>query len=193
MIEALRSIWRSVEAEGETLGWPQAEIDAEKQRKSIKSVKGIDKDYFLAKVAKAYMAIIGDGRGGVFCENGLEEPASWASATQGDIRLGSFDVVLANPPFGKKLKITDRDLLGRYRLGKKWTKNRKTGEFTQSGSALDAQVPQILFVERCLELLRPGGRMGVILPESMLCNPSHRYVVQYIQSVARIYSSSELS
>lgn len=186
LIEALRSIWRSVEEEGDVLGWPQTEIDAEKQRKSIKSVKGIDKDYFLAKVAKAYMAIIGDGRGGVYCENGLEEPSSWAPATHSDIRLGSFDVVLANPPFGKKLKITDGEVLANYKLGRKWKKDRSSGEFSHGSEMLDSQVPQILFVERCLELLKPGGRMGMILPESMLCNPSHRYVVQFIQSVARI-------
>jgi type I restriction enzyme M protein len=186
LIEALRSIWKSVETEGEALGWPQSEIDAEKQRKSIKSVKGIDKDYFLAKVAKAYMAIIGDGRGGVFCENGLEQTSSWANATQGDIRTGTFDVVLANPPFGKKLKITDQDILSNYKLGRKWTKDHKTEEFSFGSNMLDAQVPQTLFVERCLDLLKPGGRMGMILPESMLCNPSHRYVMQYIQSVARI-------
>lgn len=186
LIEALRAIWRTVDEEGKNLGWPENEINAEKHRKSIKNVKGIDKDYFLAKVAKAYMTIIGDGRGGVFCENSLDRPEGWSAAAQGDVRFGQFDVVLANPPFGKKLRIEDADILSNYNLGKKWTRDKKNDRYIQSDELLDAQVPQVLFVERCLSLIKSGGRIGIILPESMLCNPSHRYVIEYIKSVARI-------
>ena len=50
------------------LGWPDTEIQAEKQKVAIDRLRGIDKDMFLSKVAKAYMAILGDGRGGVHCE-----------------------------------------------------------------------------------------------------------------------------
>lgn len=41
-------------------------------------------------------------------------------------------------------------------------------------------------MERCLDLLADGGRLGIVLPESMVCNPSHRYMMQYILSRARI-------
>ena len=51
---------------------------------------------------------------------------------------------------------------------------------------LGAQAPQILFVERCLELLKDSGRLAMIAPESMFCNPSHRYIIHHIESVARI-------
>ena len=44
--------------------------EPEKQKVAIKNFRGIDKDTFLSKVAKAYMAILGDGRGGIYCEKG---------------------------------------------------------------------------------------------------------------------------
>ena len=165
------------------------EIHAEQQKVAIKNIRGIDKDYFLAKVAKAYMAIIGDGRGGVFCENSLDERNHWKVTTQEDIHLKSFDVVLTNPPFGKKLKIHDNSILSKYQLGHKWKKvTTDSGDtsFFKEPRLRDAQSPQILFVERCLQMLRDGGRLGIMAPESMFCNPSHRYIVQYIKSVARI-------
>ena len=75
LVEALRESWRQIEQRSLTLNWPDAEIFAEKQSAAIKNFRGIDKDSFLAKVAKAYMAILGDGRGGVFCENSLDHPS----------------------------------------------------------------------------------------------------------------------
>lgn len=186
LIEALRGVWKRIEENGSSYGWPDVEISSEKQEAAIKNFRGIDKDNFLSKVAKAYMAIIGDGRGGVFCENSLDRPKNWKSLTQENISLGGFDVVITNPPFGKKLKIDDSEILKFYSLGHKWRKNKKKDEFKQSNTRHDSQSPQILFVERCLELLKKNGRLGIIVPESMFCNPSHRYIVQYIKSVARI-------
>jgi len=186
LVEATREIWRKVEAEAESLGWPDTEIATEKQAVAIKNVRGMDKDYFLSKVAKAYMAIIGDGRGGVFCENSLDIPKHWKSKTRDHIQPNGFDVVVTNPPFGKKLKIDDEVILGSFQLGRKWTLNRAVREYERTTNLHKGQAPQILFVERCLELLKPGGRMGIIIPESMLCNPSHRFIIQYLKTVARI-------
>ncbi|MEL6297331.1 MAG: N-6 DNA methylase [Pseudomonadota bacterium] len=186
LVESLREMWKGVDAQGADLSWPDHEIFSEKQKLAIRNIRGIDKDYFLAKVAKAYMAIIGDGRGGVFCENSLDEPGQWRHPATDDVRMGTFDVVLTNPPFGKKLKIDDQSLLKNYQLGHKWTKEKGKSHFQQSNKLWDGQAPQILFIERCLDLLKPGGRIGIMAPESMFCNPSHRYIVQYIKSVARI-------
>jgi len=186
LVESLREIWRRIEVRSAELSWPEHEIFAEKQKAAIKNIRGIDKDYFLAKVAKAYMAIIGDGRGGVFCENSLDNRGSWKAVTQEEIHFGAFDVVLTNPPFGKKLKIDDRTILVKYQLGHKW-KKRKDGEaYERSDTLHDGQSPQILFIERCIALMKDGGRMGIMAPESMFCNPSHRFIVEYIKSVARI-------
>jgi type I restriction enzyme M protein len=51
---------------------------------------------------------------------------------------------------------------------------------------LDKQPPQILFIERCLNLLRDGGRMGIVLLESIFGMPKYRYVVDFINKRARI-------
>ena len=50
------------------------------------------------------MALVGDGRGGIFCANSLANPADWPSAMNEKIALGKFDVVLTNPPFGEKYR-----------------------------------------------------------------------------------------
>lgn len=186
LVESIRDVWKKIEERGALLGWPDSEIASEKQEVAIKNFRGIDKDNFLSKVAKAYMAIIGDGRGGVFCENGLESSSHWKSITRDHIQLGSFDVVVTNPPFGKKLKIDDTAILGSYNLGYKWTHNKINYQYEKTNTLHKGQAPQILFIERCLELLKEGGRLGIIAPESMFCNPSHRHIVQYIKTIARI-------
>ncbi|MEU8816197.1 N-6 DNA methylase [Actinoplanes sp. NPDC048796] len=185
LVEVLRSLWEQVETRGQELRWPTREIDSEKQKVAIKSIRGVDKDAFLSKVAKAYMAVLGDGRGGVFCENSLA-PDTWHARASDEIRDGSFDVVVTNPPFGKKLKVQEASTLAKFDLGHRWIRDRSTEEFVRSQNLTDGQAPQILFIERCLDLLQPGGRMGIVIPESMLCNPSHKFIVSYILSRARI-------
>lgn len=184
LVESLRHVWRRVEEEGHALGWPEREIDAEKQKAAISNFRGIDKDSFLSKVAKAYMAILGDGRGGVFCENSLETPSNWHHKAKDEVRMGSFDVVITNPPFGKKLAIEAEDILKTFDLGYSW-KQDKDGAFAK-GNLLDKQPPQILFIERCLDLLKPGGRLGIVLLESIFGMPKYRYVVDYITKRAKI-------
>ena len=186
LVDALRYVWRQVRLSGQELDWPDQEIFSEQQKVAIRNFRGIDKDTFLSRVAKAYMAIIGDGRAGVYCENSLEKPERWSSHTQDGVQFGQFDVVITNPPFGKKLKLDDQGVLASYRLGHKWYWDKETQEFEESGKVRDGQSPQILFIERCFSLLKPGGRLGIILPESMLCNPNHRYIMHYIKSVAEI-------
>src|SRR5690606_10715920 len=97
--------------------WPEREIEIEKQKVAIDKIRGIDKDYFLGKVCKAYMAILGDGRGGVFCENSLDEPKNWHSKTRGKVPLESFSTVVTNPPFGKKIIVEGEKLLQQYQIG----------------------------------------------------------------------------
>lgn len=186
LVDALRYVWRQVRASGRELDWPEQEIHSEQQKVAIRNFRGIDKDAFLSRVAKAYMAIIGDGRAGVYCENSLDKSERWSRQTQGEVQFGQFDVVITNPPFGKKLKLDDQGVLAGYRLGHKWYWDKETREFEESGKLRDGQSPQILFIERCISLLKPGGRLGIILPESMLCNPNHRYIMHYIESVAQI-------
>ncbi|MFN5513806.1 MAG: restriction endonuclease subunit M [Cyanobacteriota bacterium] len=184
LVEALRHVWRKVDEQGQSLGWPEKEIDSEKQKIAIRNFWGIDKDDFLSKVAKAYMAILGDGRGGVFCDNSLERRENWKTQTRENIVFEGFDVVITNPPFGKKLAIDQEELLKTFNLGKVWKRN-DAGEFVGNGLQ-DKQPPQLLFIERCLDLLRPGGKLGIVLLESIFGMPKYRYVVDYITRNATI-------
>jgi len=185
LIEGLKAEWGTLKEQyGEE--WPEAEILAEEQKVAIKNIRGIDKDSFLGKVAKAYMALMGDGRGGIFCENSLVASKYWGTKTQDNVREKSFDVVLTNPPFGKKLKIDETEILSLYDLGRKWKKNKKQNIYEKTDVLVDAQPPQILFIEKCLNLLNSKGRMCFVSPESIFCNPSHRHIVQFIKERAKI-------
>lgn len=184
LVEALRYVWGKLEKKGIDFGWPESEIEAEKQKIAIKNLRGIDKDYFLSKVAKAYLAILGDGRGGIHCENSLDNFNNWSSKTREDIQEKSFDIIVTNPPFGKKLAIDSTDILELYDLGYKWTKD-KSNQFSK-GELLDNQPPQILFIERCFQMLKPGGKMGIVLLESIFGMPKYQYVVNFILKNAKI-------
>ncbi len=184
LVESLRYVWNKLEQQALALGWPEAEIEAEKQKIAIKNFRGIDKDNFLSKVAKAYLAILGDGRGGVHCENSLESFNNWSAKTIEDIQPGTFDVIVTNPPFGKKLAIDSTEILELYDLGHKWSLSAE-GEFVK-GDLVDKQPPQLLFIERCFDMLKPGGRMGIVLLESIFGMPKYQYIVNYIRSKAKI-------
>lgn len=184
LVESLRYVWNKLEEKATELGWPEAEIEAEKQKVAIKNFRGIDKDNFLSKVAKAYLAILGDGRGGVHCENSLDKFTNWSAKTKEDIVEGTFDVIVTNPPFGKKLSIDATEMLELYDLGHKW-KQDGDGNFVMEG-LVDKQPPQILFIERCFQMLKPGGRMGIVLLESIFGMPKYQYVVDYIRRKSKI-------
>lgn len=184
LVESLRYVWNKLEEKTTELGWPEAEIESEKQKVAIKNFRGIDKDNFLSKVAKAYLAILGDGRGGVHCENSLDKFTNWSAKTKEDIVEGTFDVIVTNPPFGKKLSIDATEILELYDLGHKW-KQDGDGNFVMEG-LVDKQPPQILFIERCFQMLKPGGRMGIVLLESIFGMPKYQYVVDYIRKKSKI-------
>lgn len=151
---------------------------------------GIDKDAFLAKIAKIYLSLLGDDEFHIYCENSLEVPIKWSKDTKEKIQLGTFDVVLTNPPFGAKIPVVGKELLSQYQLGHMW----QNGEnWLQTNKLLDKQAPQVLFIERCLQLLRDGGRLGIVLPEGIFGNPSDRYIWEYISSVASVIGVVSLS
>ena len=183
LVEALKHVWATVQDQCSDLGWPDNEIVAEKQEVAIKHFRGIDKENFLSKTTKAYMAILGDGRGGIFCENSLDH-AHWSHDAKAMVPFDSFDVIITNPPYGSKLKIVESTILCHFDLGFKWT--TKNGVVEISDKLQDSQTPQVLFIEQCLNLLKVGGRLGVVAPESMFCNPSHRYIMEYIRRHAEI-------
>jgi type I restriction enzyme M protein len=186
LIMALEHVWKKMEAQAKAKAWSAVQLDRKKRDIASKCFRGIDKDSFLAKVTKAYMAIIGDGRGGVFCENSLLPPKDWHHTTRDSIEVGSFDVVLTNPPFGTKIPIKGEPVLSQYELGSKWKKDKKTGTVEKTGTLHEDQPPQILFLERCLQLLKAGGRLGIVLPEAVFGMPTYEYVVTFLRERTKI-------
>jgi type I restriction enzyme M protein len=186
LIMALECVWKKLEAQAKAKGWSAVQLDRRKRDIASKCFRGIDKDSFLAKVTKAYMAIIGDGRGGVFCENSQLPPKDWQHATQDRIEMGSFDVVLTNPPFGTKIPIKGERVLSQFDLGYKWKKDKKAGNMEKTATLHEDQPPQILFLERCLQFLKRGGRLGIVLPEAVFGMPTYEYVVTFLRERTKI-------
>ena len=172
LVESLRHKWQALDKQASKFSWTPSALAEEKTNTAIKTINGIEKDSFLAKVAKAYMAIMGDGKGGIFCEDSLDLPANWSPTTQQHVLLQRFDVVLANPPFGKDIKVSGKDKLEQYNLAHKHVKGVITAKLE------DNQNPQVLFVERCIQLAKDGGKIGLILPETYFHAPSTKVVTE---------------
>ena len=191
LIESLRHVWSKIDVKAEKLGWSKKRIDEEKQYVATTYFRGIDKDSFVAKVTKAYMAIIGDGRGGVFCENSLDAVKDWSAKCQDKIDLGKFDVVFTNPPFGSKIPIKEEKILKQFAFGHKWKFDKKIkkwemfSELNNKGKKAGVE-PQILFIERCLQFLKIGGKLGIVLPDGIYGNDKLGYIREYLKRNTKI-------
>lgn len=186
LIAALAHVWAQLREEADKKEWTERHLAKREFEIASDCFRGIDKDQFLAKVCKAYMALMQDGRGGIFCENTLEPMSSWPEGMQEKIKRGKFDVVMTNPPFGKKIVVKGAAILSQFDLGHKWKRDKETKTVTKTNTLHEDQPPQILFLERCLQLLKPGGRLGIVLPEAIFGMPTYEYVVSWLRSRAKI-------
>jgi len=164
---------------------------------SYDCIFGTDANPRMSRTAKMNMIMHGDGHGGVHHNDGL--------LNVNGIFENRFDVILTNPPFGarveKSLKITeadkytDEERIKKYqkRYGDEYNKalkqvNNNIGKPLVSLYKMGAMstLTEVLFVERCLNLLKPGGRMGIVLPEGVLNNSNLQKVRDYVESKAKI-------
>lgn len=152
-----------------------------------KNLYGIDKDAYLAQLAKAHIALLtgshptiinGDS---ITLQNGQKGIREY-------LPQDGVDVILTNPPFGVRIVSGSPDVLKTFDLARKLVKNPKTGLLELSDKVQSNVPPQVLFVERCLSLLKQGGRLGMVLPESILSNKSYRNVVEYLLKYADIHA-----
>ena len=135
--------------------------------------------------------MIGDGNSRIFNDNSLLPTDKWRSQTATEIKLGSFDIVLANPPFGKStgnsLDVEDLDTMTKdYDLRQIW--QERNGVFMKTNRLKKTLELHILFIERCLNLLKEGGRMGIVLPESLLRGANYEYIRRYLMDRAEIFA-----
>ena len=185
LVEALRSVWEKIDKKRTKLSWDKSAIQEEKIKFGYNNVYGIDADYFLAKVTKAYMAILGDGKGNIYCEDSLENPNNWSNKTKQNINLGKFDVVLSNPPFGSKIPVKGADKLSQFEFGYRWKLDKKNNNWLKQ-KIRDKESPQIIFIERCLEFLTEEGKLGIVLPDGIFGNDKLGYIRDYLLKKATI-------
>jgi len=183
LVEYLRHMHEQVDAEGEKYGWDREEIKTQKIQRAQRHIRGIEKDALLSKIIKSYVIIVGDGRSGIVTEDALDHPNQWKMESQALIEMGKYDVVVTNPPFGAKIPIKGKARLSQFELGHKWTKSK--GAWTR-GALREEQAPQILFIDRCLDLLKEGGRLGIVLPDGILANPTYGYIRQSLLARSEI-------
>lgn len=142
----------------------------------------IDKDAVSVRLSKAFLSMLGDGSTHVFKADSVR-PSTWMQRTDNlaaIIQDGSFDVVVANPPFGTKLKITPEiTQQEKYDVARKWVRRNGKWEIT------DKYVPRelgLIFLERCLRLLCEGGRLAIVLPDTYLFSDSYGWLVEWLTS-----------
>jgi type I restriction enzyme M protein len=164
---------------------------------SFDCIYGTDANPRMARTAKMNMIMHGDGHGGVHHHDGL--------LNVNGIFRERFDVILTNPPFGSRVeksqkiteadKFTDEDKIKKYveRYGDRYLDalnevNNNVGESLLSlyHTGKMSALTEVLFIERCLNLLKPGGRMGIVLPEGTLNNDNLQRVREYVEGRAKI-------
>jgi len=177
-------------------------INAEQEERIVKlshkTIFGTDANPRMARVSKMNMIMHGDGHNGIHHNDGL--------LNVNGIFRNRFDVILTNPPFGTTLKkdsptvevddkYTDDKMIQKYvaEYGSTYIEEMQqvTENFGESIRSLfhtgaTTGATEVLFVERCLDLLKPGGRMGIVLPEGVLNSNNLEKVRKYFESRAKI-------
>ena len=164
---------------------------------SANSIFGTDANPRMARTSKMNMIMHGDGHSGLHHNDGL--------LNVNGIFEDRFDVILTNPPFGsrvgKEVKITESD---KYKDQTKiaYYKEKYGDEYTQALKQVNdnlnkpildlfdvgkfSGLTEVLFMERCLKLLKKGGRMGIVLPEGVLNNSNLQKIREYFEGRAKI-------
>jgi len=155
----------------------------QKKFEIISNLYGIDKDSFLVKLCKLYLEILSGEKSYIFCEDSLDIEKYQKKARE-IIKNDFFDYIITNPPFGSKIPIDDKSILAHFELGHIW-KNDK-GKWKMQNRIVKQQPPQILFIERCIQLLNNEGKLGIVLPEGIFGNPTDRYIWEYLNSKGKI-------
>jgi len=151
-----------------------------KRRWATGMLFAVDKDAVSIKLCKAYLTLLGDGRAHAYRANTIDR-AEWSERTdelKREVTHEAFSIVVTNPPFGSRLKVpSDVGMRENLSTCHKW---RKSGtEWKQTDEWTEQQIG-IAFFERGLDLLCPGGRMGIVLPETFLFSSNFRWFVDWI-------------
>ncbi|WP_207895999.1 HsdM family class I SAM-dependent methyltransferase [Hymenobacter gummosus] len=188
------------ELEGEWLRdkYNSPEVNAQVQEYAETYQFGIDFDPDLKRAARMNMVMAGDGHANIFHFNSLEYPgghfpdrAAFDAAVQRSIEkaqdqddldtehgnqgysnsLGCFDLIFSNPPFGAKIPINDRQILEQFDLGHTW-RRLPDGAGWDKQQLQSSQPPEILFIDRCYQFLKPGAAWPSCCPMASWATPT---------------------
>jgi type I restriction enzyme M protein len=155
---------------------------------------GADFDPFLVRAAQMNVLMASNGQARVFNMNSLEFPAGHlpgAKEAKGKAELGTMNVVMTNPPFGSNIPVTELNILRQFELAKSW-KPEEGGKYFAPTGWQGSVAPEVLFLERCLDWLKPGGRMGIVLPDGILGNPGDEYIRWWLLRHCWVLASVDL-
>ncbi len=200
LVNAMNHVIEAIEAKCETQfgktkrEWSDQEKTLVRQQISdiaSKNFFGFDINPALVKATKMNMVMNNDGSGNILRENSLLPPHEWNSDFKEDLakvfgidakeltnhsKLEFFDVIVTNPPFGAKIPVTDSNILSQFEIAK------------GKGSV----PPEQLFIERCVQFLKPGGRMAIVLPDSILGSPGLGHIRKWILKHTHLIASIDL-
>jgi type I restriction enzyme M protein len=171
-------------AQNETAAW------------AASNAMGCDIDPFLAVASRMNLLFTTGNPGRVFRIDARTFPdgdLDGIEAARLAMPLGSMDIVLLNPWFSTQDPVSDASILERYDLGNKWERDeghgyRNTGNLNACGIP-----PEVLFIERALQWVKPGtGRVGILLPDGLLGNPAEEYVRWWILRNCEVQASIDL-
>lgn len=162
---------------------------------------GLDINPNLVRVARMNMVMNNDGQGGITHLTGagsLDRPENWTfpdgnmkiyqpdrklksvavkELFRSELQEGTFDICATNPPFGTKIKIDSEAVLTQYELARRWVYDEDRQMWSPTPTLQSGVAPEILFLERCVKLLKPGtGKLCIVVPDGLLGNPDDEYI-----------------
>lgn len=158
-------------------------------------IVGIDLNPNLVKACKMNMVMNNDGSGGLYQGNSLERPVTWVDGLRDRRLLGRVDVLFTNPPFGSRIRVEDPAILEQFDLAHAWDYDEESDRYRLRDPKVltRSQPPEILFVERCVQLLKPGtGVLAIVLPDAILGAPGLAHVREWILQETRLLASIDM-
>ena len=216
LVNAMTYVMNALESNfAKEIGSPKAKWDNDTLRMFQDRVTEMAKtNYFgfdinpdLVKATKMNMVMNNDGSGNILQVNSLLPPHEWTDEfktklgealdiEKANIRshktIDFFEVIITNPPFGSKIPIKDESVLKQFDLAYIWENKDKKGAWTKTDRLQSSVPPEILFIERCVQLLAPNGRLGIVLPDSILGSPGLGYIREWLIQNTRIIASIDL-
>lgn len=187
-LRAVMNLWRRQIFDQERRKWKLDPVALEKTSALLRercdhNLFGIDINPDLVRAAQMNLVMHGDGSTNIFHANSLLPPGEWRNEVKSKIQLGTFDIVLTNPPFGAGpgLAIDDPHILDQFELTR-----------YEANSPRTMIPPEQLFIERCYQFLRPRGVLAIVLPDSILSNPGLTFVRHWILRRFFVVSSIDL-